>query len=184
MGHSASNPDDIRRTAPFARFEADALVAMIEHEPIGADDVPDLVLANFKPVDYVAHAYGPDSPELHEAVAEIDRSVGRVLEAMTKKAGADGYLVAITADHGMPPEPPAGRARHYNNDMAKLIHDRFDAEGKLVVYYGAENGQIYIDEARARALGVTMTQIRDLVLTQPFILYAYTEEEVARVRLP
>jgi len=29
-----------------------------------------------------------------------------------------------------------------------------------------------------------MTQIRDLVLTQPFILYAYTEDEVARVRLP
>jgi len=184
MGHSASNPDEIRRTAPFARFEGDALVSMIEGEPIGADDVPDLVLANFKPVDYTAHAYGPDSPELHEAVAEIDRSVGRVLDAMTKKVGADGYLVAITADHGMPPEPPAGRARHYNNDMAKLIHDRFDPEGKLVVYYGAENGQIYIDEARARTLGVTMTQIRDLVLTQPFILYAYTEEEVARVRLP
>jgi hypothetical protein len=106
------------------------------------------------------------------------------MEAITKKVGADGFLVAITADHGMPPEPPPGRARHYNNDLAKLIHDRFDPEGKLVTYYGAENGEIYIDEARARALGVTMVQIRDLVLTQPFILYAYTEDEVARVRLP
>ena len=117
--------------------------------------------------------------------AQLDTALrDRVLEAMTKKVGADGYLVAVTADHGMPPEPPAGRARHYNNDMAKLIHDRFDPEGKLVVYYGAENGQIYVDEARARTLGVTVAQIRDLVLTQPFILYAYTEEEVARVRLP
>jgi len=130
-----------RRTASFARFEGDALVSMIEGEPIGADDVPDLVLANLKPVDYVGHAYGPDSAELNEAVAEIDRSVGRVLEAMTKKVGADGFIVAITADHGMPPEPPPGRARHYNNDMAKLIHDRFDPEGKLVTYYGAENGR-------------------------------------------
>jgi predicted AlkP superfamily pyrophosphatase or phosphodiesterase len=184
MGHSAASSDEIRRTATFARFEGDALVSMIENEPIGADDVTDLVMANLKPVDYVGHAYGPDSPELHETVAEIDRSVGRVLEAMAKKAGPEGYLVAITADHGMPPEPPAGRARRYNNDMAKLIHDRFDHEGKLVTYYGAENGQIYIDEARARTLGVTMAQIRDLVLTQPFILYAYTEDEVARVRLP
>jgi hypothetical protein len=184
MGHAAANPDEIRRTASFARFEGDALVSMIEGEPVGADDVADLVLANLKPGDYSAHSYGPDSPELKETVTEIDRQVGRILEAMTKKAGADGFLVAITADHGMPPEPPPGRARHYNNDMAKLIHDRFDPEGKLVVYYGAENGQIYIDEARARALGVTMAQIRDLVLTQPFILYAYTEDEVARVRLP
>lgn len=184
MGHPAANPDEIRRTASFLRFEGDALVSMIEHEPIGSDDVTDLVMANLKPVDYVGHAYGPDSAELRETVTEIDRQVGRVLEAMAKKAGAEGYLVAITADHGMPPEPPPGRARRYNNDIAKLIHDRFDPEARLVTYYGAENGQIYIDEARARALGVSMTQIRDLVLTQPFILYAYTEDEVARVRLP
>jgi predicted AlkP superfamily pyrophosphatase or phosphodiesterase len=184
MGHSAANADEIRRTALFARFEGDALVSMIQHEPIGADDVPDLVLANLKPIDYVGHAYGPDSAELREAVAEIDRQVGRILEAMAAKAGPEGYLVAITADHGMPPEPPAGRARRYNNDLIKLIHDRFDPEGKLVTHYGAENGQLYIDETRARALGVSMAQIRDLLLTQPFIRYAYTEDEVARVRLP
>ena len=184
MGHPAANPDEIRRTAPFARFEGDALVSMIEHEAIGADDVTDLVLANLKPVDYVGHAYGPDSAELRDTVTEIDRQIGRVLEAVAAKAGPEGYLVVITADHGMPPEPAPGRARRYNNDIAKLIHDRFDPEAKLVTYYGAENGQIYIDEARARALGVTMAQIRDLLLTQPFILYAYTEDEVARVRLP
>ncbi|HYU41237.1 MAG TPA: alkaline phosphatase family protein [Vicinamibacteria bacterium] len=184
MGHPAANTDEIRRTAPFARFEGDALVSMIEREPIGADDVTDLVLANLKPVDYVGHAYGPDSAELRETVTEMDRQVGRVLEAVAAKAGPEGYLVVITADHGMPPEPAPGRARRYNIDMAKLIHDRFDPEAKLVTYYGAENGQIYIDETRARALGVSMAQIRDLLLTQPFILYSYTEDEVARVRLP
>jgi hypothetical protein len=184
MGHPVGNADEIRRSAPFARFEGDTLVSMIEHEPIGADDVTDLVLANLKVADYVGHAYGPDSPELREAVTTIDLQVGRVLEAMAKKAGPEGYLVAITADHGMPPEPPPGRARHYNNDVVKLIHDRFDPAAKLVTYYGAENSQIYVDETRARALGVSMAQIRDLVLTQPFILYAYTEDEVARVRLP
>jgi hypothetical protein len=68
--------------------------------------------------------------------------------------------------------------------VIKLIHDRFDPEGKLVTYYGAENGEIYLDEARARTLGVSMAQVRDLVQTLPFILYAYTEDEVRRVRLP
>jgi hypothetical protein len=184
MGHPARNLDEIRRTAPFARFEADALVSMIEHEPIGADDVTDLVLANFKPVDYVGHAYGPDSAELREAVAEIDRQVGRVLAAVAKRTGPDGYLVAITADHGMPPEPPPGRGRHYNNDIVNRIHERFDPQGKLIPHYGAENGQIYVDEARARELGVSVTQVRDFLQSMPFVLYAYTEDEVARVRLP
>lgn len=184
MGHPAANPDEIRRSAPFARFEGDALVSMIEHEAIGADDVTDLVLANLKVADYVGHAYGPESAELHEAVAEIDRQIGRVLDAVAAKTGPEGYLVAITADHGMPPEPPAGRGRHYNDDIAKLIHDRFDPQEKLVTYYGAENGQIYLDAVRARSLGVTVAQVRDLVQSQPFILYAYTEDEVARLRLP
>jgi hypothetical protein len=184
MGHPAADPDAIRRTAPFAGFEGDALVSMIEHEPIGADDVTDLVLANFKPVDYVAHAYGPDSAELRAAAAEVDRSVGRVLAAVAAKAGEDGYVVAITADHGMPPEPPPGRGRHYNNDIVKLIHDRFDPQEKLVSYYGPESGQLIIDEARARALGVTMTQVRDFMQSLPFVLYAYTEDEVRRARVP
>lgn len=184
MGHPAANPDEIRRTAPFARFEGDALVAMVESEPIGADDVADLVLANFKPVDYVAHAYGPDSAELRATLAEVDRSVGRVLAAVAAKTGPEGYFVAITADHGMPPEPPPGRGRHYNNDIVNRIHGRFDTQGKLVPHYGPENGQIYVDEARARELGVSMTQVRDFLQSMPFILYAYTEDEVARVRLP
>src|SRR5438552_2874338 len=111
MGHPAANPDEIRRTAPFARFEGDALVSMIEHEAIGADDVTDLVLANLKPVDYVGHAYGPDSAELRDTVTEIDRQIGRVLEAVAAKAGPEGYLAVITADHAMPPEPAPGRAR-------------------------------------------------------------------------
>ena len=84
----------------------------------------------------------------------------------------------------MPQEPTAGRARHDNNDIAKLIHDRVDPEAKRVSYYGAENGQIFIDEDRARALGVSMTQVRDLLQSLPFVLYAYTDDVVRQVRLP
>jgi hypothetical protein len=44
-----------RRSALFPKFEADALVAMIENEPVGADDVTDLLLANLKAPDFVRH---------------------------------------------------------------------------------------------------------------------------------
>jgi predicted AlkP superfamily pyrophosphatase or phosphodiesterase len=184
MGHSAASPEDVKRTAPFARFEADALVTMIEREPIGSDDVADLVLANLKVADYLGHAYGPDSAELREGITEMDRQIGRVLEAITRKAGPDGALVVITADHGMAAEPPPGRQRVYNDDVVKLIHARLDPEGKLVTHYGAENGQIYVDRDRARSLGVTMDRIRDLLQKEPYILAAFTEDEVRRVRLP
>ena len=55
--------------------------------------------------------------------------------------------------------------------------------GKVGTQYGGEEGQPYIDATRARTLGVSLAESRDLMLTQPFILYAYAEDEVARVRL-
>jgi hypothetical protein len=184
MGHSAATPEDIKRTARFSRFEGDALVAMIDNEPIGADDVTDLVLANFKVADYLGHAYGPDSAELRAGLAEIDGQVGRVVEALARKAGPGGALVVITADHGMAAEPPPGRLRVYNGEVVKRVHERFDREGKLITHFGAENGQLYVDRARARTLGVTIGQIRDLLQKEPYIVAAFTEDEVRRVRLP
>jgi Type I phosphodiesterase / nucleotide pyrophosphatase len=184
MEHDITAPDIVRRSAPFARFETDALVSMIAQEPLGEDDLPDLVMANLKIADYVGHAYGPDSAEMKEALAALDKEITAILEALDAKVGKEGYLLAVTADHGMPPEPPEGRARHYNNDIAKIIHDKFDPEEKLVTHYGAENGQIYVDLNRARSLGVKLEQIRDLLLTQEFVVAAYTEDEVRRARVP
>jgi len=184
MGHDVADADNVRRSPLLARFEGDALVSMIEKEPLGADDVPDMVSANLKVADYVGHAYGPDSDEMRAALPEVDREVGRIVEALDAKLGRDTYLLAITADHGMPPEPVAPRGRRYNEDITKLIHDRFDPEAKLVTHYGAENAQIDIDLVRARELHVTLEQIRDLLQAQPYVLFAFTEDEVRRARVP
>jgi type I phosphodiesterase/nucleotide pyrophosphatase len=184
MGHNVADPDNIRRSALFARFEGDALVSMIQTEPLGTDDVPDMVMANLKVADFVGHAYGPESEEMRAALPELDREVGRIVEALDARLGRDTYLLAITADHGMPPEPLAPHGRHYNEDLVRIIHDRFDPEGRLVTHYGAENAQIDVDVTRARRLGVTMEQIRDLVQAQPYVLFAFTEDEVRQARVP
>ena len=97
--------------------------------------------------------------------------------------GRDGYVLAITADHGMPPEPDArlGRQRLYTEDIVKLIHQRFDPEkGGLVRHYEPENAQLAIDRDRLRDLGLDLDAIRKLLEAQPFIFAAYTEDELAR----
>lgn len=176
MGHAIADPDSVRRTAPFAVFEGDALAALLEREPIGQDEVTDLVLANLKVVDFIGHAYGPDSAELRSGLAETDRQIGRILALLERKAGRD-VVVAITADHGMPSEPPAG-GRHYAEDIVKLLHERFDPEGKLVTHYGAENSQFSVDRRRLAERGLTLEQVRDAVQALPFVFAAFTEEEV------
>jgi predicted AlkP superfamily pyrophosphatase or phosphodiesterase len=182
MGHDITNADAVRRTSLFARFEADTLLSMIEEEAIGADQIADLVLVNLKTPDFVAHQYGPDSPELRETLAELDRQFGRLLEAIERKASGR-YLIALTADHGMPGEPSGTAARVYTEDIIRLVHNRFDPEGKLVLHYENENSQLAIDVDRLTVLNHTLEDVVRLLEQQPFVFAAFTEDEVRRAAI-
>jgi len=183
MGHPIGTPGDVRYSAVFSKFETDALRLMIEREPLGSDDIADLVLVNLKTPDYVGHRYGPDSPETREALAALDRDLAGVLAALDAKVGHDRYVVAITADHGMPTEPDGrrGQGRHYTDDVVKRIHEKFDpGQGKLVKHYEPENAQIAIDRVRLQELGVSLDALARYLEAQPFVFAAYTEQEVGR----
>ena len=187
MGHDIGNANAFRASSLFQRFEGEALVAVADHEPFGADEITDLLLVNVKGPDYVAHAYGPDAPETKEEMAELDRQVTRLLEVLERKAGPGGLLLAITADHGTPGEPADG-TRHYVDEIRDRIHARFDpAEKRLVTYYGdAANNQIYVDLDRLRTLGVTLADVASMLAAEPYLHAVYTEDEVraAHARLP
>ena len=63
---------------------------------VGADEVTDLVFVNMKGPDYTAHAHGPDSAELRETLAELDRQMTAYLALIDKKAGPQR---SVTVDH-------------------------------------------------------------------------------------
>ncbi len=112
-------------SALFPAFEADAMTAMIEREPVGADNVADLILLNYKGADFVGHKYGPDSSELRVTLGEMDRHLTRMLRALEAKVG-NNYLLAVTADHGMPSEPSSPDRRHFAQSIVDLLHEKFD----------------------------------------------------------
>jgi Type I phosphodiesterase / nucleotide pyrophosphatase len=187
MGHDIASPTKFRASALFQKFEAEALLAVLNDAAIGADEVTDLVMVNMKGPDYTAHAYGPYSPEIKATLTELDRQVAQLLETLDRKAGAGRSVVVVTADHGMPPEPAPGH-RHYPEDIAALVHQRFDPAGKsLIQYYGdAANNQIYIDRARLQTLGHSMKDIARFLESQEMFAAAFTEDEIwaAQARLP
>jgi len=180
MGHKIDTPSSVRRSGLFAGFEADAFIRMIETQPLGKDDVTDLLLLNIKGADYVGHKYGPDSAELAATLQEIDRQFARILAAVEARVGTD-YLLAVTADHGMPSEPTAGRGRHFASDIADLVNGRFDPEKKaLVPYYEPENSQIFVDLERLGSLKLTLDQLAAFLKQQGFLDSVFTADEVRR----
>ena len=179
MGHDISDATKFRHSALFQRFEGDALAAVLEREPIGADEVTDLVLVNFKGPDYVGHAYGPASPEIKAALTELDRQIARAVGIIASKAGEGRFVAAFTADHGMPGEPRPG-GRHYMDDITAQIDKRFSvAGGSIVQYFGdPANNQIHIDTAALRPLGASLRDVAAFLESLGFFAAVFTEDDV------
>jgi len=186
MGHKIDSSRTLLRTALFPRFQVDALIEMIERESVGEDTVADLLLVNFKTPDYVTHQYGPESAETVEALRALDSELARVLAAIDDAAGAGHTVVAVTADHGMPPEPKGpDQARRYVEDILAAVNQRFDPEGRLIQDFDdPANCQMYIDPNRLDELKLSLDDIAAFLEEMPFVRFAFTEDEIraARVR--
>lgn len=64
-----------------------------------ADIRPKLVTAYFDTVDTAGHHFGPDSPEVNKALADLDAEIGRLIVGL--KALKQPVNFVIVADHGM-----------------------------------------------------------------------------------
>ena len=179
MGHDIASGSKFRASSLFQKYEAEAVLAVIDDSTVGADEVTDLVMINMKGPDYAAHAYGPDSEELKETLAELDRQMAALLALLDRKAGGPGRsVVAVTADHGTPGDSGPGR-RHHTDEIISLINSRFDPEAKIIQYYGdAANSQLYLDTARLQSRGHSLKDVAALLEGLDYFVAAFTEDEV------
>ena len=131
MSHRIDSAAAVRYSALFPAFEADAMTAMIEREPVGADNVADLILLNYKGADFVGHS----TVRIRTSSASLSARwtvTARMLRALEAKVG-NNYLLAVTADHGMPSEPSSPDRRHFAQSIVDLLHERFDPEAKQLI---------------------------------------------------
>src|SRR2546427_11418888 len=68
---------------------------------LGGRGATDLLAVSLSTTDYVGHAYGPDSREIHDQVVRLDRYLGWFLEQLFVRYGRNNVLVVLTADHGV-----------------------------------------------------------------------------------
>lgn len=178
MGHRIDSPSAVRYSALFPAFEVDAMSTMIAREGVGIDNVPDLILLNYKGADFVGHKYGPDSEELRVTLGEMDRQLARLIAALEAQVG-DNYLLVVTADHGM----PSSNQRHFAPDIVELLHQRFDRDAKkLVTSFEPENSQIFVDEGRLVELGLTLRDLAAFLESQPSIFAVFTNADAFGAR--
>jgi arylsulfatase A-like enzyme len=144
------------RRTPFAdelTFEA-ALAAMEGHS-LGTDDVTDILAIGFSASDYIGHAFGPDSHEIMDQMLRLDLLLGRLLEALRARVGADRFVLVLTSDHSVMPLAEtlqkqgvkAGRVKPSDLQTAAMaaLEKRFPGKKDLVASYMAPDFYLNLD---------------------------------------
>ena len=94
-------------------------------------DRTDFLGVSFSALDIVGHGYGPRSDEVQDVLVRLDATIGKLIDFMDKKVGADKYVLAFSADHGVADVPEqvsdAGRVN------AATIRATVDAAAKTAL---------------------------------------------------
>jgi hypothetical protein len=161
----------------------------LEAEQLGKHDATDILTLSFSSNDAVGHQYGPDSPEVHELCVTSDRILGKLIAAVERQVGPDGYLLIVSADHGVAPTPEANAAlkmpggRMTGNPVAKAV------EAALGKRYGdakwvTDNGEtgLYLNleaiESKKLDRGEVDRVAADAAMAVPHVFRVYTREQL------
>ncbi len=105
MGDDAAKKKDYRGS-PQSIDDVIALgLAALDAEGLGQDAVPDLLVIGISATDYTGHWFGPGSLETVDLLRRLDTSLRALVRGLDAKLGRDGYVLALTGDHGAPPPP-------------------------------------------------------------------------------
>jgi hypothetical protein len=98
--------------SPFANAYLGRMAASLaESMQLGKRDGTDVLAVSFSSPDLVGHAFGPDSQEVQDLYAQLDHTVGALLDRLDALVGPDEYVVALSADHGVTNIPEQWRRR-------------------------------------------------------------------------
>jgi predicted AlkP superfamily pyrophosphatase or phosphodiesterase len=79
--------------------------ALLEHEQLGRDEIPDYLAVSFSSTDYVGHLFGPSSLESEDNILRLDRTLAELFRYVDESVGLDRTLIVLSADHGAPEAP-------------------------------------------------------------------------------
>jgi predicted AlkP superfamily pyrophosphatase or phosphodiesterase len=66
---------------------------------------PRFLTLYFDAVDHAGHGYGPDSPQVNQALRETDAALARLVQGLEQRGLLDRINLVVVADHGMAGTP-------------------------------------------------------------------------------
>ncbi|HEX2235595.1 MAG TPA: alkaline phosphatase family protein [Actinomycetota bacterium] len=165
MGHDLlDEPGEMRHTPVWLLWQSRILRALVEGEGLGRDDVPDLLVTNFKQIDLIGHDWNMLSPETRAAVAYSDDALADLVRLLDRRVGRGRWVLVVTADHGQSPAPSSTGA--WPIGLSPLLEDlerRVDAPVADLVE-DERPGAIWLDRDRLPREGVSARDLAEAAL--------------------
>jgi hypothetical protein len=159
-GYDLADPTVIPATPAFVIHQGEALLEMLRREPIGDDDVTDLLSVELKPTDFGGHLWNMVAPEEEEVLRMQDRLLGELVATLDREVGEGEWVLAYTADHGQTalPETTGGLRIHPD-----LVGNDIDAYfGREIVQKTTPSG-LFLDRDLMREAGITLEEVARFV---------------------
>jgi predicted AlkP superfamily pyrophosphatase or phosphodiesterase len=132
----------------FAAYQGDAARAIASREPIGQDEVTDLLFVELKTADVAGHIWNMLNPQVGAVLKVQDQTLEELVKILDRRVGRGEYVLAMTADHGQSPVPDAVGGLRI--DRSLLLED-VNAEFGSVVE-ALHPGDLYAREAEPNLL--------------------------------
>jgi hypothetical protein len=107
-------------------FADEYLGGLAEHAvntlDLGRGEGIDFISVSFSTLDLVGHQYGPASHEVQDVLFQLDRTIGRLLDHLDARLGRQGYVLALSSDHGVAEIPEvSGADRQPSTEVVAAI---------------------------------------------------------------
>jgi predicted AlkP superfamily pyrophosphatase or phosphodiesterase len=189
-----AKPDQFRISPRMDAATVDLANGLVDEMALGKGAATDVLSVSLSATDYIGHATGTEGLEMCIQMAELDKTIGRLLSHLDDK-GID-YLVVLSADHGGLDTPERADLQGYplavrvdQSLSPKALGQAVSAKTGVTVADGpllvGEFGDMYVNRAvpavdRAKVIDALLALLR----ANPQVAAAYSNAELQQTPMP
>lgn len=172
-------------------FCVDLARRAVDELALGADDVPDVLCVSLSGCDAVGHALGPYSQEVTDLLLRADDELAKLFADLDAKVGAQRWIGALSADHGVPDLVERRRARLESGERvgsapfkqaSQAVEAVLAEEGCADALLSLDVRGLYLKRSRlanAKDPAALRRRLRDALLPKLPCERAFTSDELA-----
>jgi predicted AlkP superfamily pyrophosphatase or phosphodiesterase len=151
----------------------DFVLAAIDGEQLGKDNITDVLTVSYSSTDKVGHDFGVNSKEIEDVYIRLDKDLERLFNALDTKIGKGEYTVFLTADHGVVDVPkylqslkiPAGylNFREFRQKLNGYILETFKVSDLIK---NMSNNQIFLNREKIKELKLDLQLVQQAIVNE------------------